>query len=137
VLTSILGAAVLLTAVSVTSSEAGGRRAWVSRLQQHLGLSDEQVQGLREIRARQAPAWKQQHQALREARAELRRLVLAEADPATVEVTQAEVARLMAEGLELRVQALREMTPLLTPEQRQKFTELMERGRRGRGARQG
>lgn len=104
-------------------------RSWETRLQQHLGLRDDQVQAIRQIREREAPAWKQHWQALREARAELRRLILSEADQPSIEAKHAQVQQLMTEGLAKRVNALKEITPLLTPEQREKFAAMMEHGR--------
>ncbi len=104
--------------------------AWEQRLQQRLGLTDQQVQAIREIRARDAEARKQHWQALRTARAELRRLVLIEANQALVEAKQTEVQQLLAAGLERRVKMLQEITPLLTPEQREALAQLAEK--RGR-----
>jgi Spy/CpxP family protein refolding chaperone len=105
-------------------------RAWEERLQQRLGLTDQQVQAIREIRARDAEARKQHWQAMHTARAELSRLVLIEANQALVEAKQAEVQQLLAAGLERRVRLLQEITPLLTPEQREGLAQLAEK--RGR-----
>ena len=104
-------------------------RSWETRLQQQLGLRDDQVQAIRQIREREAPAWKQHGQALRQARAELRRLILSEADQPSIDAKYAQVQQLMTEGLAKRVNTLKEITPLLTPEQREKFAALMEHGR--------
>jgi Spy/CpxP family protein refolding chaperone len=87
------------------------------------------VQAIRQIRDREAPAWKQHWQAHRQARAELRKLILSEADQASIDAKQAELQQLMAEGLARRVSTLKEITPLLTPEQREKFTAMMEQHR--------
>jgi Spy/CpxP family protein refolding chaperone len=104
-------------------------RSWETRLQQKLGLRDDQVQAIRQIRHREAPAWKQHSVALRQARSELRKLILSEADQASIDAKQAQVQQLMAEGLAKRIDTLKEITPLLTPEQREKFTAMMEQGR--------
>ena len=104
-------------------------RAWETRLQQKLGLRDDQVQAIRQIREREAPGWKQHWQVLGQARAELRRLILSEADQASIDAKHAQVQQLMTEGLAKRINTLKEITPLLTPEQREKFTAMMEHGR--------
>ncbi len=102
-------------------------RQWESHLQQRLGLTDQQVQALQQIHQRDAEVWRQHRQALRQARAELRRLILGEADEPSIDAKQAEVQRLMATEVEMRARHLREITPLLTPEQREKFAELGEK----------
>ena len=104
-------------------------RSWETRLQQKLGLRDDQVQAIREIREREAPGWKQHWMALGQARSELRKLILSEADQASIDAKHAQVQQLMAEGLAKRINTLKEITPILTPEQREKFTAMMEQGR--------
>jgi Spy/CpxP family protein refolding chaperone len=117
--------------------QAAPHRSWESRLQQELGLRDDQVQAMRQIREREATAGKQHVQALRQARAELRRLILSGADQPSIDAKQAQVQQLMVEGLTRRINTLKEITPILTPEQREKFAALMERGgRHFRGPRQ-
>lgn len=106
--------------------------AWGSRLQQRLGLTDQQLQAIQQIHQRDAEALKQHRQALRQARAELRRLILGEADEPSIDAKQAEVQRLMAAEVEMRARHLREITPLLTPEQREKLAELGDRRGPGR-----
>lgn len=103
--------------------------AWEERLQQRLGLTDQQVQAIREIRTRNAEARKQHWQQMRAAQTELRRLVLTEADQASIDAKQAEVQQLAAAGVEQRVKMLQAITPVLTPEQREAFAKLGE----GRG----
>jgi Spy/CpxP family protein refolding chaperone len=103
--------------------------SWETRLQQQLGLRDDQVKAIREIREREAPGWKQHWAELGQARKDLRKLILSEADQATIDAKHAQVQQLMAEGLTKRVNTLKEITPLLTPEQREKFTAMMEQGR--------
>ena len=110
--------------------------SWETRLQQQLGLRDDQVQAIHEIREREAGAWKQHWQAVRQAQAELRRLILGEADQPSIDVKQAQVQQLMADGLTKRINTLKEITPLLTPEQREKFATMMEQGRHFRRYRQ-
>jgi Spy/CpxP family protein refolding chaperone len=104
-------------------------RSWETRLQQKLDLRDDQVQAIRQIREREAPGWKQHRVALGQAQSELRKLILTEADQASIDAKHAQVQQLMAEGLAKRINTLKEITPLLTPEQREKFTAMMEQGR--------
>jgi Spy/CpxP family protein refolding chaperone len=127
----VLAAALLAGAVADAADAPQGTapRSWETRLQQQLGLRDDQVQAIREIREREAVAWRQHGQTLRQARAELRRLILSEADETKIQARHAEVQQLMADGLTRRLNTLREITPLLTPEQREKFAAMMEQGR--------
>ena len=104
--------------------------AWEQRLQQQLGLTDQQVQAIREIRARDAEARKKYWQDMRTAQAELRRLVLIEADQASIDAKQDEVQKLLVAGVERRVKMLQAITPVLTPEQREALAQLAEK--RGR-----
>jgi Spy/CpxP family protein refolding chaperone len=132
----VVAASLLAASVAVAAqppSGEGRHRSWEHRLQQRLGLSDEQMQAIRQIHERDAEARKQHAQALRLAQTELRRAVLAGLDQATVEARQADVARLLAESLQMRVNALKALAPILTPEQREQYTKLLEEGRGGRG----
>jgi Spy/CpxP family protein refolding chaperone len=133
--------ALAATLVATTAAQAaqspsgeGRHRSWEQRLQQRLGLSEEQVQAIRQVRERGADARKQHWQALQRAQAELRRAVLGNVDDATLQARQAEVARLMAESLQMRIDTLKAITPVLTPQQREEFAKLMEEGRGPRGA---
>ncbi|MEK7715624.1 MAG: Spy/CpxP family protein refolding chaperone, partial [candidate division NC10 bacterium] len=81
---------------------------------------------------RQSQTWKTHSQTLRQAQAELRRLVLSEADQASVQAKQEEVQRLLGETVQMRVNTLKEMTSILTPEQREKYAATAEQGRRSR-----
>jgi Spy/CpxP family protein refolding chaperone len=125
--------AVLLAVTAALAAQPPGaegrHRSWELRLQERLGLTDQQTQAIREIYQREAEARKQHGQALRQAQAELRRAVLADIDEATLRARQAEVARLLAESLQMRVNTLKAIAPLLTPEQREQFAKLMEEGR--------
>jgi Spy/CpxP family protein refolding chaperone len=128
------------TAVATTAVQAGGpekgaidHRSQERRLQRELGLTDQQVQAIRQIHQREAEARKQHGQALQQAQTELRRLILTEADNAAIEAKRAEVERLLTEGLHRRMNTLREITPLLTPEQREKYAQLAGKAWRHRG----
>jgi len=131
VLAATLVAATLAQAAEPAGGDARhGRRE--GRLQQQLGLTDQQAQAIREIHARQSQALKTHSQTLRQAQAELRRLVLIEADQATVQAKLEEVQRLLGETVQMRVNTLKEVTPILTPEQREKYATMAEQGRRSR-----
>ena len=112
------------------AKQGGEHRAWEDRLQQHLGLTEQQTEAMRQIREREAAAMKQHWQALRQARAELRRLVLTEADEGAIQSKQAEVQRMLADGVQMRVDRLKELTPILSPQQREQLAELMNQPRR-------
>ena len=109
---------------------------WESRLQQQLGLSDQQLQAIREVYQRDADARRQHGQQLRQAQTELRRLILSGADAATVMAKQTEVERLTTQSVEMRTNTLKQVAPILTPDQREKLAQLMERGGHGRHRRQ-
>jgi len=130
-LAATLVAATLAQAAEPAGGDArhGGSKG---RLQQQLGLTDQQAQAIREIHARQSQALKAHSQTLRQAQAELRRLVLSEADQATVQAKLEEVKRLLGETVQMRVNTLKEVAPILTPEQREKYAAMAEKGRRSR-----
>lgn len=133
--TLALLAGTLLLAGAAQAADAarqgGTHGGWEHRLQQRLGLTDQQTEAIRQIRERDAAAAKQHGQTLRKAQAELRRLVLTEADEGAIQAKQAEVQRLVSDSVQMRVDRLKELTPILTPEQRQQLAELMEKPRRG------
>lgn len=93
------------------------------RLRERLGLSDEQVNAIQQIRDRQRESRQRVFQALHQAQQGLRQAAIA-GDQAAVQTRMAEVEQLMAESLRLRVQALQEMSPLLTPEQLETLAQL-------------
>jgi Spy/CpxP family protein refolding chaperone len=105
---------------------------WESRLQQKLGLTEDQLQAFRQLHAsRDVEARRQQHQALRTAQSELRRLALNGADDATLAAKQTEIQTLLSQQMDQRVNALKQVGPILTAEQREAFAKMMERGPRG------
>ena len=125
-LTTVAGAAQSPT--SPTSPPA----RWASQLQQQLGLSDQQLQAIREIYQRDADAKRQQGQQLRQAQAELRHLALTSTDNEAIQAKQDDVQRLTAQVIQMRTSTLRQVAPILTPDQREKFAQLMARGGHGR-----
>ena len=109
-----------------TQPPPGKRGDW---LQQKLGLSDAQVQQLRDIRQRDFAAQKQNWQALRQAQSDLRRLALSNADPGAISAKQTEVNTLLAQSTQARVNFLKEVGPILTPDQREAFAKMMDHPR--------
>ena len=99
------------------------------RFQQRLGLTDAQMQSIRDIWARQMPAARQVWQSLGKARQDLRQLALSGADDATIRAKMTEIDGFQSQALQIRVATLREIAPLLNDEQKQKFSQMSE-GRR-------
>lgn len=128
--------ATLFTATALYAADpqtgSGHSKRWESRLQEKLGLTDDQLQAFRQLHAgRDAEAQRQQYRALRTAQHELRRLALNGADDATLAAKQTEIQTLLAQQLQQRVSALKQIGPVLNPDQREAFAKMMERGPRG------
>jgi Spy/CpxP family protein refolding chaperone len=99
------------------------------RLQRNLGLTDDQVNQIRGIFQGQRDAGKQLGQSMRQAQTELRQLALNGGDANAIAAKKAQIAQLMAQGLDLRVQTLQQIGPVLTQEQRDKFAQMGPMGR--------
>ena len=126
-LAGVLSGLVILVSGAVPGEAHLGRRvAPIERqaLREELGLTDDQVKAIREIRARNWQSMRETVRALREARRALREMVLADADEATSSAKAAEVRELAGQVLEVRVRTLQEVTRVLTPEQREKLRQL-------------
>jgi len=115
--------------------ERMGSRGFMADLQ----LTDEQRGKLAELRKSNAPAVQEQAKALREARRELRALGFsADYDEAKARAIAERAAKASAEMASLRAKAANDVFQVLTPEQREKFTERMARlEERGPGMRGG
>jgi Spy/CpxP family protein refolding chaperone len=98
--------------------------ASLARLQVDLGLSNEQVQAIKELHAAQRAQRHQLHASLREARQSLREAIFARGDDRDIEVKTAEVQRIVGQTVELRVQTMRGVAQILTPEQREKLSQI-------------
>jgi Spy/CpxP family protein refolding chaperone len=110
----------------------GTTNRWESRLQQKLNLSEDQLQALRQVWAnRDVEAQRQHYKALHTAQGELRRLALNGADDQTLAAKQTEVQNLLAQTMQMRLQTLKQVGPILHPDQREAFAKMMERGPRG------
>jgi Spy/CpxP family protein refolding chaperone len=128
--------ATLATATALYAADPpttpGGTNRWESRLQQKLGLTEDQLQALRQVWAsRDVEAQKQHYKALHTAQGELRRLALNGADDKTLQAKEAEVQTLLAQSTQMRVAALKQVGPILNADQREAFAKMMERGPRG------
>jgi Spy/CpxP family protein refolding chaperone len=131
----------VLTAASVTYAQqppapqpgAQGHRM-LGRLQRYLGLTDDQVTNIQAIFQQQRDARRQLGQSMRQAQTELRQLALNGADANAIAAKKAQIAQLASQGLDLRVQTLQQIGPLLTQDQRDKLAQhgpaAMWRGRR-------
>ena len=115
---------------------AHDRQAWqqkmLGHLKQKLGLTDDQVTQIRQVQDRHRDARRQVYTTLRQANAQLRELALTGTDDAAVQQKTAEVQSLVGQSITLRTQTLREIAPILTPEQRQAWVQM--RHGHGRGA---
>ena len=121
---------VLATGYAATFAHDGQRPARVdmqergsARFQQWLGLTDDQAQQIKAVRAKHADAFKQIGPSLRRAETDLRKLALTGVDPATIQAKDAEIQQLTAQMRDLRVKTLQEIAPILTDEQKQKLAQ--------------
>jgi len=123
--------AALATASAVYAADApattGQPNRWESRLQQKLNLTEDQLAAFRQLHAsRDIQAQRQQFKALRTAQGELRRLALNGADDATLQAKQAEVQTLLAQSMQQRLAALKQIGPILNADQREAFAKMMD-----------
>jgi len=125
----------LTTAYAAADSSTPGAPAGSgthNRFQQQFGLTDDQMNAIREVRARHAHQQKQVWQSLQQAQADLRQLALHGGD---VKAKAAEVTTLLGQMTELRTATLQEISPILTPEQREAMAKMGSLGRWHRGPR--
>jgi Spy/CpxP family protein refolding chaperone len=125
VLGSTLVAPAVVRAAETPTAGTGSRHAaMMSRFQQQLGLTDDQMNAIQAVNSRYAQNRKQTWQGLRQKQAELRQLALNGADQATLQAKSAEVAQLLNQSVALRVQSLQEISPILSQEQRDKLAQM-------------
>ena len=124
--TLLVGAAAQAADPGTGAPAPGAARA--NRFQQALGLSDEQMAAIREVRARHAEEQKQNWQALRQARTELHQLAINGGDPTAIQAKTAQVSQLLGQSVQLRVTSLQEISPILSPEQRAKLAQMEQQG---------
>ena len=128
-LATLLTATALYAADPETASDGVSR--WETHLQQKLGLTNDQVLALRQVYGnRDVNAQREHYKTLRAAQAELRLLALNGADDATLAAKQAEVQNLLAQSMQRRLELLKQVGPILNPDQREAFAKMMERGPR-------
>jgi Spy/CpxP family protein refolding chaperone len=123
----VLGGLVILVSGAMPSEAHLARRVAPierSALREQLGLTDEQVKSIREVRSRHWQSMRETVLALREARRALREMALTDTDDATFTAKATEVRELSGQVLEARVRTLQEVARLLTPKQREKLREL-------------
>ena len=128
----ILGSTlVVTTAASAADTPSPGPQPWrsgmMARFQQQLGLTDDQMQAIRDVHARHSDSRKQLRQSLHQAQSELRQLALNGGDQTALQAKSAEVAQLLSRGVSMRVQSLQEISPILTAEQRDKLAQMSPR----------
>ena len=123
----ILGATLVVTAgarAADPSNPGATHTAMSSRFQQQLGLSDDQMQAIRDVHARHAASGRQMWRSLRQAQSELRQLALNGGDQAAIQAKTAEVSQLLSQSVAMHVASLQEISPILTAEQRAKFAQM-------------
>ncbi len=114
----------LVLAFALAPVAAHPGRHPLARLQTELGLSEPQVQAIRQLHEGQRDVRRQTHVSLRDARQGLRQLVLTGADESQIQAKTLEVQQLLAQAVQLRVETLRGLSQLLTPEQRERLSQL-------------
>jgi Spy/CpxP family protein refolding chaperone len=126
-LAGVLSGLVILVSGALPSEAHVARRVAPierSALREQLGLTDDQVKSIKEIRARHWQSMREMVRSLRDARRALREMALADVDEATFTTKAAEVRELSGQVLEARARTLQEVARILTPEQREKLREL-------------
>jgi Spy/CpxP family protein refolding chaperone len=131
----ILGLTLAMAAVAgaaVPANAAGPPSIQPSRFQLVLGLTDDQMNSIRQLFAQRAADRKQLSESIRQAQTELRQLALTGGDPAAIQAKQAEVAQLLSQEVAMRVESLQAIAPILTPDQRAKLAQIgLGSGRHG------
>src|SRR5262245_17192996 len=120
---SVLTAATVTHAQQPPAPQPGGDRM-LSRLQKNLALTDDQVTKLRPIFQQQRDAARQLGKSMRQANTDLRQLALSGTDANAIAAKKAEIAQLTAQGLDLRVQTLQQIGPILNQDQRDKLAQM-------------
>jgi Spy/CpxP family protein refolding chaperone len=120
------GLVILVSGAMPSEAHMARRMAPIERsaLREQLGLTDDQVKSIKEIRARHWQSMRETVRALRDARRALREMALADTDDATFTAKAGEVRELSGQVLEARARTLQEVARILTPEQREKLREL-------------
>ena len=120
------GLVILVSGAMPSEAHVARRVAPIERsaIREQLGLTEDQVKSMKEIRARHWQSMRETVRALREARRALRDMAWADADDATFTAKATEVRELSGQVLEARARTMHEIARVLTPEQREKLREL-------------
>ena len=120
------GLVILVSGAMPSEAHVARRVAPIERsaIREQLGLTEDQVKSIKEIRARHWQSMRETVRALREARRALRDMAWADADDATFTAKATEVRELSGQVLEARARTMQEIARVLTPEQREKLREL-------------
>ena len=120
------GLVILVSGAMPSEAHVARRVAPIERsaIREQLGLTEDQVRSMKEIRARHWQSMRETVRALREARRALRDMAWADTDDATFAAKATEVRELSGQVLEARARTMHEIARVLTPEQREKLREL-------------
>ncbi|MBE9202559.1 Spy/CpxP family protein refolding chaperone [Synechocystis salina LEGE 06099] len=114
-------------------NKRGGQGQWM----QSLNLTDSQKQQLEAIRQKYQGQMQSLSEQLRTSQNELRTLMAGNGSDSQIRAKHSQVANLRQQLGELRFNSMLESRQVLTPEQRQKFSELMQERRNNRQGRRG
>jgi Spy/CpxP family protein refolding chaperone len=120
------GLVILVSGAMPADAQLARRVAPIERsaIREQLGLTEDQVKAIKEIRARHWQSMRETVRTLREARRALREMAWTDTDDATFTAKATEVRELSGQVLEARARTLQEIARVLTPEQREKLREL-------------
>jgi Spy/CpxP family protein refolding chaperone len=120
------GLVILVSGAMPSEAHVARRVAPIERsaIREQLGLTEDQVKSMKEIRARHWQSMRETVRALREARRALRDMAWADTDDAMFTAKATEVRELSGQVLEARARTMQEIARVLTPEQREKVREL-------------
>jgi Spy/CpxP family protein refolding chaperone len=123
---ALTGLVILVSGVMPSEAQLAQRVAPIQRsvLREEIGLTEEQIKSIREVRARHWQSMRETVRALRDARQALREMALGNTDEATFSAKAAEVRELSGQVVEARARTLQDISRILTPEQREKLREL-------------
>jgi len=113
----------LIAAGPVAAADPGQQGRYAAHLQRRFNLTDDQMTIIRDAFKRHADERRQLGQALGLARTDLRQLALNGGAPDAIGAKTAEIQQLLGQGIALRVKVLQEISPSLTPEQREKMAQ--------------
>ena len=101
-----------------------GKGNRIERMKQHLGLTDDQVKKMQDLREKYQPQKQALREKMRDTRKQLRDVMHAEQlDQREVKILANKIGDLKAEKIMLHAKKRSEMNAILTPEQRQKMRD--------------